>query len=380
MKKKGDEMSRWINGKQLIERFEEWVPRKLAYENDRIGLLVGTLDKPIRRVMVTLDVLENVADEAAAKHVDLIIAHHPVIFHPLRRMLTDEGQGKIVTQCVKNDVAVYAAHTNLDIAEGGVNDMLMEELGLTDTEILQETYREPLYKLVVYVPVGHLRQVRQALVDAGAGAIGRYSGCTFTAKGEGTFLPGVDTHPFIGTPGRPERTAEGRLETVVPEHLLKQVMPVMLKAHPYEEPAYDIFPMKNEGKAYGLGRIARLPEAVRFSDFCLTVKAKLGLDGLRAVGPLDRMVQSIAVSGGDGNSLIPYARRRGADVLISGDIYYHTAHDALLCGLNVIDAGHHIESVMKPGVARFLRQAIHAAACDTEVLVSESITNPFHFL
>ncbi|MCE7700165.1 MAG: Nif3-like dinuclear metal center hexameric protein [Methanobacterium paludis] len=373
-------MENWINGRLLIDQFEEWVPKKLAFEGDRIGLLIGTLDKKVRKVMVTLDVLENVADEAAEKQVDLIVAHHPVIFHPLKTVQSDFGQGKIVTKCVKNDIAVYAAHTNLDIADGGVNDMLADALGLDQTGILKPTYSEPLFKLVVYVPEQYIPAVRKAIGDAGAGAIGHYSHCSFTAKGTGTFLPGRKTNPFIGTPGKLEETQEGRLETIVPEHILNNVIQKMLAAHPYEEVAYDLFPMKNQGVQYGLGRIARLAKPVRFRDYCAEVKEKLNLEGLRAVGNLDDEIQTVAVSGGDGNSLIPYAGERGADVLISGDIYYHTAHDALLSGLKVIDAGHYIESVMKQGVQRFLQKVVDRASSDTEIIVSESVTNPFHFI
>lgn len=373
-------MNQWISGRRLIERFEEWAPKSLAYENDKIGLLIGTLNKKIKKVMVTLDVLENVADEAAQKQADLIIAHHPVIFHPLKNVRSDEGQGKIVTKCIKHDIAVYAAHTNLDIAEGGVNDMLASQLGLAGTEILQPAVSEPLYKLAVYVPESHLETVRDAIGDAGAGFTGRYSHCTFTSDGEGTFLPGEGTHPFIGTPGRLEKVAERKVETVVPEHLLSAVIEKMIESHPYEEVAYDVYPLKNEGKAYGLGRLARLPEPIAFGDYCLSVKEKLGLGGLRAIGPLNEKVQTIAVSGGDGNSLIPFAKSRGADVLITGDIYYHTAHDALLCGLKVIDAGHHIESVMKKGVQLYLQRVIEEENCNTEVIISESATNPFQFI
>ncbi|MFX3616065.1 MAG: Nif3-like dinuclear metal center hexameric protein [Sporolactobacillus sp.] len=373
-------MTAWISGQQLIQRFEEWAPKTLAFEKDRIGLLVGSLNKQVKRVMVTLDVLENVVDEAAEKDVDMIIAHHPVIFHPLKTVRSDEGQGKIITKCIRNDIAVYAAHTNLDIAEGGVNDMLAARLNLQQPQILQETYIEPLYKLAVYVPVSDYERVRQVLGDAGAGAIGNYSHCTFSSVGEGAFLPEEGTHPYIGQVGKMEHTDEKKVETIVPEHLLKAVIRRMLKSHPYEEPAYDVYLLHNKGKAYGLGRIGKLPEPVLFSDYCRMVKETLGLEGLRATGNPDQKVQTIAVSGGDGNSLIPFARYQGADVLITGDVYYHTAHDALLCGLKVIDAGHHIESIMKEGVQHYLQKIINQEGFQTEVVTSEAPTDPFHFI
>ncbi|MCO7126320.1 Nif3-like dinuclear metal center hexameric protein [Sporolactobacillus shoreicorticis] len=373
-------MEKWISGERLIQRFEEWAPKKLAYEKDKIGLLVGSLHKNVKRVLVTLDVLENVAEEAAEKHADLIVAHHPLIFHPLKYVRSDEGQGKIVTQCIKHDIAVYAAHTNLDIAEGGVNDMLAAQLGLRHTEILQPTYHEPLYQLVVYVPQSHADTMRQVLGDAGAGAIGNYSHCSFSVPGTGCFLPQSGANPYLGSVGKLEKAGEQRIEVTVPEHLLQSIVTKMIHAHPYEEPVYQAIPIKNKGKAYGLGRIGKLPEAVPFEQYCLLVKEKLGIDGLRAVGPADALIRTVAVSGGDGNSLIPFAKYRGADALISGDIYYHTAHDALLSGLNVIDAGHYIERVMKEGVQQYLTQVIKEEHSDTEVLISESVTNPFRFI
>ncbi|RYM02230.1 Nif3-like dinuclear metal center hexameric protein [Sporolactobacillus sp. THM7-7] len=373
-------MKTWISAQRLIQRFEEWAPKSLAFENDRVGLLIGTLSKKVKRVMVALDVLENVADEAAERQVDLIIAHHPVIFHPLKKVLADEGQGKIVTKCVKHDVAVYAAHTNLDIAEGGVNDMLAERLSLNDPEILKPTGHEPLYKIAVYVPDSHIDKIREVIGEAGAGAIGRYSHCTFTSGGEGAFLPEAGATPYLGKIGKLETVSEGKIETIVPGSLLRSVVSRMLKAHPYEEVAYDIYPLKNEGKTIGLGRIGTLKEPIAFGEYCREVKRRLGLDGLRAIGPLNEKVRTVAVSGGDGNSLIPYAKFRGADVLITGDIYYHTAHDALLAGLKVIDAGHHIESIMKKGVQHYLQKVIQEEGCDTEVVVSESVTNPFQFI
>lgn len=373
-------MKKWISGGQLIQLFEKWAPKSLAFENDKIGLLIGTLDKEIKKVMVTLDVLENVADEAAEKGVDLIIAHHPVIFHPLKKVLSDSGQGKIVTKCIRHHISVYAAHTNLDIAEGGVNDILSARLGLEKTSILKPTYREPLFKIAVFVPDSHIEQVRLALGEAGAGAIGRYSHCTFAASGTGTFLPGEGTDPYIGQKGVLEKVSEGKIETIVPEHLLDKVIDAMLKVHPYEEVAYDVYPLRNEGKMYGLGRIGRLPEALTFGDLCRDVKQRLDLDGLRAVGDLKEKVRTVAVSGGDGNSLIPYAKYRGADVLITGDIYYHTAHDAILHGLKVIDAGHHIEKVMKPAVKDYLDKSLKKAGYQTEVILSEANTNPFQFI
>lgn len=365
----------------MIQAFENWAPKKLAFENDKIGLQIGTLNKKVKKVMVTLDVLENVADEAIEKNVDLIFAHHAVIFRPLKDIRADSGQGKIISKLIQNDIAVYVAHTNLDVAEGGINDMLAQKLGLTNSQILKPTYTEPLYKLSVFVPESHAAQVREALGSAGAGAIGNYSHCTFNIQGTGTFLPEEGTNPYIGEKGKLEQVSEVRVETIVPESLLNRTVNKMISSHPYEEVAYDVYPLDNQGKTFGLGRIGELPEAVTLKELAENVKERLDLDGVRVTGDLDSKVKKIAVSGGDGNSLIPFAKYKGADVIITGDVYYHTAHDALLHQLNVIDAGHHIEKVVKEGAKQYFEEVIQSSGCyDTTVIASSANTNPFIFI
>ncbi|MBM7645782.1 dinuclear metal center YbgI/SA1388 family protein [Scopulibacillus daqui] len=374
-------MGQYIHGQTLIQAFENWAPKKLAFENDKIGLQIGTLNKKVKKVMVTLDVLENVADEAIEKNVDLIFAHHAVIFRPLKDIRADSGQGKIISKLIQNDIAVYVAHTNLDVAEGGINDMLAQKLGLTNSQILKPTYTEPLYKLSVFVPESHAAQVREALGSAGAGAIGNYSHCTFNIQGTGTFLPEEGTNPYIGEKGKLEQVSEVRVETIVPESLLNRTVNKMISSHPYEEVAYDVYPLDNQGKTFGLGRIGELPEAVTLKELAENVKERLDLDGVRVTGDLDSKVKKIAVSGGDGNSLIPFAKYKGADVIITGDVYYHTAHDALLHQLNVIDAGHHIEKVVKEGAKQYFEEVIQSSGCyDTTVIASSANTNPFIFI
>lgn len=369
-----------LNGQTLIQAFEASVPKKLAVKDDRIGLQIGTLNKQVKRVMITLDVLENVVDEAIEKHIDLIIAHHPVIYRPLKTMRTDQGQSKIVAKCILHNIAVYVAHTNLDIAEGGLNDWLADALELDNRQILSKTYSEPLYKLVVYVPKNHADQVREAMGKAGAGHIGNYSHCSFNTEGTGTFLPEEDSRPFIGQIGQLERVEEVKIETVVTETRLNKVVQEMVKAHPYEEVAYDAFQLKNEGKSYGLGRIGRLKTPQTLKELALKLKSEFNLDGCRVVGDLNQEVKKVAVLGGDGNGYLHDAVFCGADVYITGDIYYHTAHDAILEGLSIIDVGHHAEKIMKQGVKNLLDPFIKDSGYEAEILLSEANTNPFKFL
>lgn len=373
-------MEKSVNGHELIQAFETFAPKRLAMEGDRIGLQLGSLNKPIKKVMVTLDVLEEVVDEAIAQSVDLIIAHHPVIFHPLKQIRTDQSSGRIVEKCIKHDIAVYAAHTNLDVAKGGVNDLMALALGLQQTEVLVPTNETKLLKFVVFVPLEHAKIVREAITKAGAGHIGNYSHCTFNTPGTGTFLPLDGTDPFIGKQGTLESVEEVKVETIIPEHLVRKVISAMLKAHPYEEPAYDLYPTENKGETLGLGRIGYLPEEMSLQGFAEHVKQAFAVEGVRVVGPLDRKIKKVALLGGDGNKYLSHAKMSGADVYVTGDIYYHVAHEALQEGLTMVDPGHNVEKVMKYGVQRFLQDYLKEKRYQTEVLVSKVNTDPFTFL
>src|SRR6185437_15077957 len=187
-----------VNGYEIIDLFEKWSPKRYAMDGDPVGLHIGQLNRPVENVLVTLDVNEEVVDEAIKAGANLIIAHHPLIYRPLKNIVTDTPQGRIIEKCIKNDIAVYAAHTNLDVAPGGVNDMLASLLGLKETKIVESTYFEPMYKLVVFSPVTHADTIRHALGKAGAGAIGDYTGCSFSSTGTGRFTPIGGANPYIG--------------------------------------------------------------------------------------------------------------------------------------------------------------------------------------
>ncbi|MFB4164901.1 Nif3-like dinuclear metal center hexameric protein [Alteribacillus sp. JSM 102045] len=368
------------NGQTIIQLFEEWSPKSLAVEGDKVGLMIGTLNKPVHKVMIALDVLEEVVDEAVEKQVDMIIAHHPLIFKPLKTIDTSKGQGPIIEKCIKHNITVYAAHTNLDIAKGGVNDMMAEALKLQDTKVLVPTQEVALKKLVAFTPESHVEDVRQALGDAGAGFIGGYSHCTFSAEGTGTFIPGEDTNPYLGKRGEMEFASEKRIETVVPENILKNVIQALEKAHPYEEPAYDIYPLDLEGEVLGLGRVGKLEKPVSFETFAEQVKTAFNVNSVRAVGSLSDTIEKVALLGGDGNKYWSYAKRQGADVYLTGDLYYHVAHDAQMEGLNLIDPGHNVEKIMKQGVKEKMEKLLDSKKYNTTFIASNVSTDPFTFL
>lgn len=369
-----------VNGHEIIQLFEQFSPKKYAMEGDPIGLQIGRLNKPVQTVMIALDVLEEVVDEAIQNNVQLIIAHHPIIFRPLKNVLTEQSQGKIIEKLIKHDIAVYAAHTNLDVAKGGVNDLLAKALGIQHTEILDPTYEEKLKKLVVYVPIDHEEAVRNALGAAGAGAIGHYSHCTFSAQGTGRFLPDEQTTPYIGKAGTLEEVKEVRIETIFPAKLEKKVINAMLQSHPYEEVAFDIYPLENQGEMLGLGRIGQLQEEMTLKEFAEHVKQSLDVNFVRVVGDLQDRIKKVAVLGGDGNKYFSRAKFKGADVFVTGDFYYHNAHDAMSIGLNIVDPGHNVEKVMKTGVAEQLSKMSKEKGFDVKFIASKIHTDPFTFI
>jgi dinuclear metal center YbgI/SA1388 family protein len=372
-------MVKKANGHEIIQLFEQFSPKGLAMEGDKIGLQIGRLNKKIDRVMIALDVLAEVIDEAIEKKVQLIIAHHPPIFRPLKNVITDTVQGRMIEKLLKHDISVYAAHTNLDVAKGGVNDLLADALGLVNTEVLVPTYETKLKKIVIFVPASHADDIRQVLGKAGAGFIGNYSHCSFSTDGMGRFLPGENTNPFNGDKGRLEAVEEVRIETIVPESLLKKAITAMVKAHPYEEVAYDVYPVENKGEILGLGRIGTIP-ALTLGEFAEKVKTALEVDNVRVVGDLTSIVKKVAVLGGDGNKYFTHAKYKGADVYVTGDIYYHTAHDAMMEGLNMIDPGHNVEKVMKKGLTAILKKMCLESGYEIEIFPSEVNTDPFQYV
>jgi dinuclear metal center YbgI/SA1388 family protein len=324
----------------IMDAMETLAPRHLAEHWDNVGLLVGNPAQTINKILIALDVTRAVVEQAVEDGVDLIIAHHPLIFKSIKTIRTDLPQGQILSSLLKSNIGVYAAHTNLDIATGGVNDVLAATLDLCDVQPLAISSTEKLCKLVVFVPQTHEEIVEEAIMRAGAGYIGNYSHCSFKTSGIGTFLPLEGSDPFIGNTNKLEHVKEIRLETIMPEKISKSVIKAMLKVHPYEEAAYDIYPLMNSGEKLGLGRIGKLATPILLADFASQVKAALGIQSVNVVGDCGRLVKKVAVCGGAGASLLHRAAFAGADVLITGDVKYHEGQEAIAIGIAMIDAGH----------------------------------------
>ncbi|ADH99844.1 Nif3-like dinuclear metal center hexameric protein [Salisediminibacterium selenitireducens] len=372
-------MAKRVHAQTLIQEFESYSPKSLAVEGDKIGLQIGTLNKSVNKVMVTLDVNEQVVDEAISQEIDFIIAHHPLIFKPLKTIRTDVSYGRTVEKLIKHDISLYVAHTNLDVTDGGVNDLMADALGLTDTEVLAKTGEDQLYKLTIFVSKDDADRVRQAMGDAGAGHIGDYSHCSFQSPGTGSFIPGDGTDPYIGKQGEPEFVEELKIETIIPGSIQKKVIRAMLDAHPYEEPAYDVYPLANQGEVFGLGRIGYLKDGMTLDAFADHVKAAFEVPFVRVVGDGSREVKKVAVLGGDGNKYTMTALHKGADVYVTGDLYYHVAHDAMMEGLMMVDPGHNVEKIMKRATADRLREFLTSNGYESDIIVSDSHTDPFRF-
>ena len=368
------------NGHQIIELFEKWSPKQLAFDGDPIGLHIGQLNRPVEKVLVTLDVNEEVIDEAIEHGATLVIAHHPPLFRPVKSIVTDTPQGKMIEKCIKHDISVYAAHTNLDIATGGVNDMLADRLGMEETELLDTTTSERLAKLAVFCPLADADALRAKLAEAGAGALGDYRACSFSSQGTGRFTPVDGANPAIGEVGEPTRVDEERIEVVFPESLQAKVVKALFAAHPYEEPAFDIIMTQQTTNEQGIGRIGKLPEEMTLKEFAGHVKEAFGVPALRFVGDPDTKIRKVAVLGGDGNKYIHAAKRRGADVLVTGDMYYHVAQDAQAMDLALVDPGHNIEKIMIEGVAKKMSELCNEQKLQVEFIKSRIITEPFQFL
>lgn len=365
----------------VMHIMDSMFPERYAESWDNVGLMVGDTNAEIKKILLALDATTKVAEEAVHIGADMIITHHPLLFHPLKRIDVGRGTGKIIAMLNKAGIALYSAHTNMDVAKGGVNDALAEALHLDNIAILDKTVSEKYAKLVVFIPKGYENVVLEAMANAGAGWIGNYSHCTFRAEGIGTFKPLEGTHPFIGQKGRIEEVGEVRMETIVRQHQLEKVIGAMLTAHPYEEVAYDVYPLNNEIETTGLGIIGSVREPMPFNEYALYVKECLKLSGLKLVGGLNKPVRRVAVCGGSGGDLIDKAAAKGADVFITGDMGYHDALKAEEYDMAIIDAGHYgTEHVVLSKLALSLQNSIDTLQYNIETTVSQKECDPFVFL
>lgn len=366
----------FATGTDLVAILEEFAPARLTLPEDASGLQWGDLSREEPAILLALDFNEEVLAAALTRGISFIFTHHPFLYRPLQQL---DGQNKreaLVMRAIKADITLFTAHTNLDVAPRGVSQALGEVLCLKKMQPLFLTGRDELEKLVVFVPEGHENKVREALAAAGAGWIGNYSHCTFQLSGTGTFLPLKGTTPFIGAHGTLEKVREYRLETVLYRRCRRQVLEALYAAHPYEEVAYDLYPLASGGTSWGLGRTGYLAEKTTLEKLAQRCDALLQPDYLNVAGDLKMPVEKIAVLGGSGADYIPAALQSGAQVFITGDLKFHAAQEAVRAGLALIDAGHAAtERPVLPVLARFLEEKIKLAGLKTKVVVFQEQNN-----
>jgi len=325
--------------KDIVGCIEEFAPLSLQESWDNAGLLTGNLSSDVDAALIALDITEEVIDDAISHGEKLIIAHHPLIFSGIKKINGNNSIERSLIKAIKNDIAIYAAHTNIDVVKNGVSWKMAQKLGLEDVKALSAG-KGLLKKLIVYVPTSHAELVRDALFMAGAGTIGNYGSCSFNSVGKGTFKGNESTNPFVGKVGEMHVEEEVKIETVFPTHLQGKVLKVLFEVHPYEEVAYDIFALENNHTSIGLGVVGNLVKEMTANDFLFMVKAIFKCPTLKYAGDTNKKVKKIALCGGAGSSLTGEAIRAGADIFITGDLKYHQffeAEDKII----LVDIGHY---------------------------------------
>lgn len=308
--------------KEIADALEMFAPLPLQEGYDNAGLQVGVTEAEVKRALLCLDVTEEVVDEAITSECNLIISHHPLIFRPIKKITGRSYVERCILKAIRHDIAIYSAHTNLDNAAGGVNFKIAEKLGLKNVKILSPK-ENMLLKLIVYVPTAKADEVRNALFSAGCGSIGGYDSCSYNLLGEGTFRAGEGCNPFCGEVGELHRESEIRIETILPSYIKSRVIKAMLAVHPYEEPAYDVYPLQNVWSTMGTGVIAETEIPLDEEEFLLKIKEIFGAGRIMHTALRGKKIKKVALCGGAGSSFAGDAAEAGADIYITGEGHYH---------------------------------------------------------
>ena len=325
--------------KEIVCALERFAPLPLQDGWDNAGLQVGLTEAEVTGALLCLDVTEAVVDEAVTLGYNLIVSHHPLIFSGLKSITGRNYVERCVMKAIQHGITICSYHTNMDNATGGVNFKMAEKLGLTNLRFLAPK-EDSLLKLVTFVPTAQADEVRQALFDAGCGHIGGYDACSYNLMGEGTFRAGEGSNPFCGSIGELHREIEVRIETILPAYLKGKAVRALLNAHPYEEPAYDLYPLKNQWMQAGSGLIGELPEETSVNTFLQQVKDTFQAGCVKANNYAGKGIRTIALCGGSGAFLLPQAIGQRADAFLTGEIKFHDyfGHDD---DLLMVEIGHY---------------------------------------
>lgn len=360
--------------KEILTELEKLAPLPYQEDYDNAGLLAGSPDTEVTGILFTLDITEEIVSEAISRQCNLIVAHHPIIFKGLKKLNGKNYVERTLIKAIKNDIALYATHTNLDHVKGGVNWQIAQRLGLQNVKVLAPK-KQTLTKLAFFCPVEHTQKVMTALFEAGAGEIGDYRNCSFRSEGFGTFLPGENAHPEIGERGELETVKEHRVEVMLPSHLQGRVLNALRLAHPYEEVAYYMSALENENQEVGAGAIGELPTPMEAKDFLTHLKHNMEASVIKYTEPTGRMISRVAVCGGAGSFLLRDALSAGADVFMTADYKYHEFFDAegriMIC-----DIGHYESEVFTKNL---LHDYLSGKFSNFALCLSEISTNPVRY-
>ncbi len=359
----------------VIHHLEELAPLAYAEDFDNVGLLVGNKNTEVSGILVTLDTLESVIDEAITNKCNLVVSFHPIIFSGLKKLTGKTYVERVVMKALKHDIAIFAIHTALDNAFNGVNDMICERLGLINTKILIPQ-NETIKKLTTYVPISEVEELREALFTAGAGSIGNYENCSFNIEGYGTYKGNDESSPTKGQKGEFEKEKETQISITFPKHVQSQVLETLFKVHSYEEVAYEVTTLENKNQHIGMGMIGELPNALNIKLFLKDVKHKMKTPCIRHSELCKTNIKKVAVLGGSGSFAISAAKAAGADAFITADLKYHDFFQAEN-SIVLIDVGHYeSEQYTKNLIASYLTKKITNFA----IILSTSDTNPVKYL
>lgn len=359
--------------KEITGYLESFAPLDLQESYDNSGLIVGDPDQEIHQAIVSLDCTEEVVDEAINSGANLIISHHPIVFSGLKKFTGKNYVERVILKAIKNDIALYAIHTNLDNVLGGVNTRIADKMGLKHQSILKPL-KQGMEKLVTFVPRAHVEEVRTALFEAGAGEFEGYDQCSFNSAGYGTFRALEDSDPYVGEVGEQHREEETKIEVIFPKHKQRSIILALLETHPYEVPAYDLIALQNSNYEAGSGIIGELEMPLNQEDFLSLVKNNLNAQVIRFTA-FDRTIKRVAVCGGSGSFLLKDAQRSGADAFISADFKYHEFFDAEN-KLLIADIGH-FES--EQFTQQLLLEVIQKKFTTFAIRLTGIVTNPINY-
>ncbi len=365
--------------KDIVEILEDIAPLEMAEDWDNVGLLAGDMSANIKRIMLAIDMTGDVLKEAKDAKVDLIIPYHPPIWQPLKKIVASVGTSPLIYDAIRSGIAIYSFHTALDAVRGGVNDCLAEIIGIKDSNVLHKVNPETskMCKLVVFVPESDLTAVSEAVFAVGAGDIGpdgKYSKCSFRARGTGTFMCGKNSKPSIGSPGSFESVEEYRLETIVPISSLKDIIDAMKAAHSYEEVAYDIIPLMVGDSDCGLGRYGELAKPVSVTDMIETIKKKLKVKSVGIISPRRGLVKKAAVCAGSCGSILADVIRNDCDFYLTGELTHHKALELQAAGIMTVCVSHsNSERMILPRIAKRLK----SVGRNLDIKLSRKDKDPF---